>query len=148
MRPGGFPERKNTMSTKIKKTNRKTTNTDLCVDLKTILKRDRFAKMGKNYQGVLKHDREYHYTFTENASGKKDSRRNPHVYQGSHVNVVRRQDGTLVPTFCYPHYAEGHTFKDFCVEAAAELLAIAGLLGKIPSNSSSSNLKRRDKNPY
>ncbi len=46
-------------------------NTDLCIDLKTTLISDRIAKLGKTYQGMLKHDQDYHYTFIETASERK-----------------------------------------------------------------------------
>ena len=35
-------------------------NTDLCVDVKTILRTDRVTKLGKDYTGVLTHDGEDH----------------------------------------------------------------------------------------
>ena len=40
-------------------------NTDLCVDVKTLLRSDRRTRLGKNYTGVLTRDAEEHYTFVE-----------------------------------------------------------------------------------
>ena len=65
-------------------------NTDLAVDLKTILRNDRFMKLGKDYQGVLRLDqgatieefrcRDAHYMFTETLPWTM--KRNPRVYRG------------------------------------------------------------------
>ena len=79
-------------------------NTELSVDLKTILRSDRKMKVGKEYQGVLRCDseasiedfrcRDAHYTFTEtlpHSAGK----RNPHVFDGQYITITRRSDGNL-----------------------------------------------------
>ena len=101
-------------------------NTELCVDLKTILTSDRRAKMRKDYMGVLTRDGREHFAFIENALERK-CRRNPNIYKGYTINVHRRDDGTLYPTFRQPQYTRFYTFKDFCREAAEELRMIAGL---------------------
>lgn len=74
------------------------TNTDLCVDLKTILLRDSIAKLGKDYLGVLKHDEEYHYTFNETTTPMV-YKRNPRVYDGRYITITRRKDGSLKLNF-------------------------------------------------
>ena len=84
--------------------------------------------MRKDYPGVLTRDGREHYTFIENASERKSYRRYPLVYQGYCINVTRRPDGMLCPHFRQPHYTKYYTFKDFCREAAEELLLIDGLL--------------------
>ena len=56
-------------------------NTDLCVDVKTILRTDRVTKLGKDYTGVLTRDGENHYSFIEtlpSTAGKC----NPHGMSG------------------------------------------------------------------
>ena len=83
-------------------------NTDLAVDLKTLLRSDRSMKVGKEYQGVLRRDqdasiddfrcRDAHYTFVETLP-QKDGKRNPHVFRGKYITVTRREDGTLRPNF-------------------------------------------------
>ena len=73
-------------------------NTELCVDLKTILLDDCIAKQGKVYQGMLKHDKEYHYTFRE-IQPSAAYKRNPHVYMGKYITITRRDDGSLRPNF-------------------------------------------------
>ena len=105
-------------------------NTELCIDLKTILTSDRRAKMRKDYQGVLTRDGEEHFTFIEEAAEMKRTvvvSRNPIVYAGACINVHRRNDGSLYPTFRQPQLSTFYTFKDFCREAAEELRMIAGL---------------------
>ena len=37
-------------------------------------------------------------------------------------------DGTLYPTFRQPGYTRYYMFRDFCREAAEELLLVAGLV--------------------
>ena len=103
-------------------------NTELCIDLKTILTSDRRAKMKKDYRGVLTRDGREHFTFIEDAQERKLARRNPLVYAGACINVHRRDDGSLYPTFRHPQLSTFYTFKDFCREASEELLLIAGLV--------------------
>ena len=102
-------------------------NTELCIDLKTILRSDRRAKMRKDYPGVLTRDGREHFTFTETMP-QTAARRHPHIYQGYCINVNRKDDGTLYPTFRHPEYTKHYAFKDFCREAAEELLKVAGLI--------------------
>ena len=83
-------------------------NTDLAVDLKTVLHSDRSMKIGKEYQGVLRLDseasiedfrcRDAHYTFVETLP-QSAGKRNPHVFDGKYITVTRRDDGSLRPNF-------------------------------------------------
>jgi hypothetical protein len=83
-------------------------NTDLAVDLKTVLHSDRSMKIGKEYQGVLRLDseasidefrcRDAHYTFVETVT-RTAEKRNPHVFEGKYITVTRRDDGSLRPNF-------------------------------------------------
>ena len=82
-------------------------NTNLGCDLKTILRRDRTMKTGKDYPGVLRRDsnavideflsRDAHYTFTETLPWTM--KRNPRVFRGKFITVTRREDGSLKPNF-------------------------------------------------
>jgi len=103
-------------------------NTELCVDLKTILTSDRKAKRFKDYRGVLTRDGREHFTFMEEAPERKARKHNPCVYKGYTINVHSRDDGTIYPTFRQPQYTRFYTFKDFCREAAEELLLVVSLL--------------------
>ena len=102
-------------------------NTELCIDLKTILTSDRKAKQFKDYTGVLTRDSRDHFTFIEAAQERK-CRRNPNIYKGYTINVHSKDDGTIYPTFRQPEYTRFYTFKDFCREAAEELLMVVSLL--------------------
>ena len=81
-------------------------NTELCVDIKTILRTDRRTKMGKVYVGFLTNDREDHYVFQEKMryAGEK---RNPHIFRGKYITVTQGADGTLRPYF-RPMKADGN----------------------------------------
>lgn len=83
-------------------------NTELAVDLKTILHSDKRMQTGKEYQGVLRRDsdsdiedfrcRDAHYTFIETVRQSAE-KRNPHVFDGKFITVTRRDDGSLRPNF-------------------------------------------------
>ena len=80
-------------------------NTHFSVDLKTLLRKDRLAKVGKNYLGVLRRDVESdefrydeHFTFVETIPSTT-IKRNPKVYEGKHITITRKDDGTYRPNF-------------------------------------------------
>ena len=103
------------------------TNTELCVDLKTILRSDRKAKNNKDYPGVLRRDGREHFTFIE--TQPTTAKRNPQLFKGKYITITRWADGSLHPNFRpmpadtnVEHYA-------FCVYR--ELLgALKGLVEK------------------
>lgn len=103
-------------------------NTDLCVDVKTRLRRDRIAMIGRSYLGVLTHDKIDHYTFTETPNAGK---RNPRVFEGKYITVTRRDDGTLRPNFRPVTMGADFNAATYATDVANELLwALTGLLGK------------------
>lgn len=107
---------------------RRNNNTDLCVDLKTRLRHDRIAVIGKNYHGVLRHDEECHYTFTEAANADK---RNPQVFCGNYITVTRRDDGTLRLNFRPKTMGPDFNAATYATDVANEILwALTGLLGE------------------
>ena len=109
-------------------------NTELSVDLKLLTREPGRMAVGAYLDGTITHDGEDHFTFIQNASEKKKAEvtlRNPHVYLGHRINVNRKDDGTLYPTFNRPRYTKDFTFQDFCREAAEELLVVAGLVEKM-----------------
>lgn len=106
-------------------------HTELCIDLKLLTLEPGRIKVGDFIGGVITRDSEDHYTFLQNASEKRKrvgSQRNPHVYVGYRINVNKKDDGTLYPTFNRPRFSENLTFKDFCRGAALELLSVADLI--------------------
>ena len=75
-------------------------NTELSVDLKTILRSDRKLKSGKDYFGILRRDVESeefrydeHFTFTETLPWTR--KRNPRLFNGKYISITRQDDGTL-----------------------------------------------------
>ena len=105
-------------------------DTHLNVDLKLITREPGRMPVGAYLDGAITRDGEDHFCFIQNDAEKKVvvTRRNPHVYLGKRINVNRKEDGTLYPTFNRPSYTKDFSFKDFCCEAAEELLVVAGLI--------------------
>ena len=104
-------------------------NTELGIDLKLITREPGRLPVGDSINCILTRDGDYHYTAVENAIERKvAAARNPHIYRGEFINVVKRGDKMLVPTFCCPRYTKSFTFSDFCRKAAEELLMVAGLV--------------------
>ena len=104
-------------------------NTELGIDLKLLTRKPGRLTDGEYLDGVITHDGEDHFTFVQNDSEKKKDKvvqRNPHVYEGTYINVNRKKDGTLYPTFNRPQFTEKFTFQDFCLQAAKELWVISG----------------------
>ena len=91
---GGIPERIIIMYTKNSNFNR---NTELCVDLKTILISDRRAKTNKDYPGLLTRDGREHFTFIE--TQPTTAKRNPQLFKGKYITITRWADGSLHPNF-------------------------------------------------
>ena len=107
-------------------------HTELGVDLKLLTREPGRMPVGTMIDGAIVHDDEVHFTFIQNDPEKKVAamQRNPHVYMGKCINVNRKDDGTLYPTFNRPQFTEHFTFQDFCREAAEELIIVAGLVEK------------------
>lgn len=104
-------------------------NTELGIDLKLMTKEPGRMAVVEYLDGAITHDGEDHFTFVQNDSEKKKDKgvqRNPHVYEGTYINVNRKKDGTLYPTFNRPQFSEHFTFQDFCQGAADELRIISG----------------------
>ena len=104
-------------------------NTELGVDLKLMTREPGRMPVGEYINGALTRDSENHFLFVQNpAKERVAARRNPRIYEGTFVNVIRRADGSLILTFNRPAFTEDFTFRDFCLAAAQELLTIVGLV--------------------
>lgn len=106
-------------------------NTEPCIDLKLLTRQPGRIAIGDYLDGAITRDGDDHYLFIENATEKKRqtaTQRNPHVYEGIFINVNRKPDGTHYPTFNRPQFTADFTFKHFCLAAAEELLAVAGII--------------------
>ena len=104
-------------------------NTELCIDLKTILTSDRRARMRKDYRGVLTRDGREHYTFIETPAST-DGKRNPHVFEGEFITITRRSDGSLRPNFKLGRIGgKGFNLESYAWGVALELReALKGLI--------------------
>lgn len=69
-------------------------NTNLCVDLKTIMQEDVLLAEGQTYRGCLTRDGEDHYLFEEEAktSGHRP-KRNPKLFDGKYCSLVHMANG-------------------------------------------------------
>lgn len=109
-------------------------NTELGVDLKLFTRALGRMGIGEIRPGAIVRDDEDHFTFFESALVEKfdhAAKRNPHVLELKYINVNRKDDGTLYPTFNRPRYTEELTFQDFCRKAAEELLMVACSFDKL-----------------
>ena len=105
-------------------------NTDLCVDVKTLLRSDRRTKLSKNYTGVLTRDAEEHYTFVE-VQPSAGCKRNPHVFWGEFITITRQDDGTLRPNFKPLKKGAGWSVESYAKGVYNELReALGGLVEK------------------
>lgn len=107
------------------------TNTDLCVELKTFLRHDNIAKLGKDYKGVLRHDNTEHFTFMESLPTTTVCKRNPHVYVGRFITVTLNDDGSYQPHFRKMELAPDATVYGYAEKVQRELIeAFEGLVEK------------------
>lgn len=70
-----------------------TKNTNLCVDLKTVMQNDTQLSKGKCYNGILSRTGSDTYLFEEAVHTNTHGHRNPKLYDGKYLSMVRRQDG-------------------------------------------------------
>ena len=110
-------------------------NTELGIDLKLMTRKPGRLAVGEYLDGTITRDGEDHFSFIQDDSCKKKVKviqRNPHVYEGTfiNININRKPDGTLYPTFNRPRFTKKFTFQDFCWEAANELRMVVGEMAK------------------
>lgn len=102
-------------------------NTELDVDLKLVTQEQGRMELGEYLDGMITRDGEDHYTFVENATEeRKATRRNPSIYMGQWINVKRRADGTVYPTFKRTKGIGTGKLGDYAVNTTCELLMVAG----------------------
>lgn len=106
-------------------------NTDLGVDLKTFLLKDRIAQLNKSYVGNLTRDEESHFTFVEENHFEAVAikvKRNPIVYQGDCINLHKNAQGKIYPIFNRPQFLKHYQLNDFLRKAVEELNYLIGLV--------------------
>ena len=103
-------------------------NTDCCVDVKTFLRSDCITRIGKTYQGLLRLDHQYHYTFIE-TQGTKTQRRNPRIYEGRYLTVTCQADGSFRPNLRQVRISADFDVDDYILGVRNELRsALPGLV--------------------
>ena len=68
-------------------------NTNLCINLKTIMQEDALLNPGQCYRGVLSRTDEDHYLFEEAVNRSQHTRRNPKLFDGKYISLVHMQNG-------------------------------------------------------
>lgn len=102
-------------------------NTELGVDLKLVTQEQGRMELGEYLDGMITRDSEDHFTFVENATEqRKAERRNPSIYMGQWINVKRRADGTVYPTFKRTKGIGAGKLGDYAVNTTCELLMVVG----------------------
>lgn len=114
-------------------------DTDMGVDLKTVLLSAERMETGRWYRGLLCRDRDGlideflcrdpHYTFLEMSEGPMQ-KRNPRVFDGRYTTITRRDDGTLKPNFkAMPKLHSAASIDDYAICVMSELRkALKGLV--------------------
>ena len=115
-------------------------NTELSVNIKTMMRSEKRMVTGKEYQGVLRRDsdaiddeflcRDAHFTFIEVEPWS--TKRNPRVFNGRFISVTRRDDGSLRLNF-KPLRAEAadFTIDGYAIGVCNEIRqALKGLVGE------------------
>lgn len=102
-------------------------NTELDVDLKLVTQEQGRMELGEYLDGMITRDGEDHFTFVENdTEQRKAERRNPSIYEGQWINVKRRADGTVYPTFKRTKSIGAGKLGDYAVNTTCELLMVVG----------------------
>lgn len=102
-------------------------NTELDVDLKLVTQEQGRMELGEYLDGMITRDGEDHFTFVENdTEQRKAERRNPSIYMGQWINVKRRADGTVYPTFKQTKGIGAGKLGDYAVSTTCELLMVVG----------------------
>ena len=111
-------------------------NTELSVDLKTILRSDRRLQTGKDYHGILRRDvdcEEFrcdeHFTCVETLPWSR--KRNPRLFNGRYISITRQDDGTLRPNFKPMNIDKHFSVGTYAFKVYLELhKALKGLIEK------------------
>lgn len=105
-----------------------TRNTDLCVDVKTFLFKDRITQIGKEYSGVLTRDKEDHYQFIETLPHNQ-GKRNPQIYNGEHITATLRDNGSVRLNFKPMKIDDNFVIEAYAFEVANEIVkSLKGLV--------------------
>jgi hypothetical protein len=104
-------------------------NTNLCVDLKTIMQEDVILNEGQGYHGVLTRDGKDHYLFDEASRLSRTNQRNPKLFDGNYCSLVHMQNGKYkihMRTFNASTIGNGKAYAQKCYKELLKALAIIG----------------------
>ncbi len=105
-------------------------NTEPCVDLKLLTRKQGRLEVGTILPGVITRDGEEHYTFRETQPSTA-GKRNPHVFIGKYITVTRRDDGSLRLNFRPVTMGADFNIYRYATGVFSELIrALIGLVGK------------------
>lgn len=95
-------------------------NTNLCVDLKTVMQKDALLVEGQCYNGILTRDSDTHYRFEETVrKGRRP--RNPKLFDGKFISMVHLQNGRYQCHF--KSMPRGFNHKKFAFGVFTEITA-------------------------
>lgn len=96
-------------------------NTELGVDVKSMLRSSRTLIINKVYEGTLVKDGSDHLLFTETAPQEKVTR-NQKVFNGKRITMTRRPDGTVRLNFKSFKIEKGFSVLGFAIEVGKEVI--------------------------
>ena len=107
-------------------------NTDLCMDVKTFLRDDRYTKIGKDYTGLLRRDSDDHYLFVETEQPASAAcKRNPRLFEGKYISVTRRlRDGHVRFNFKEVDFGGRFNPMSFAIGVMKEIIMAFKCLGE------------------
>lgn len=105
-------------------------NTELCVDVKTLLLKDNIPMLKKGYAGVMRRDAIDHFTFLECEPVRiRVQKRSEQVWNGRWTTVTRHDDGSYRPNLKPVRITSGFDVVAYVNTVKAELLT--SLLGLV-----------------
>ncbi|MBQ5937924.1 MAG: hypothetical protein IJL50_08820 [Bacteroidaceae bacterium] len=102
-------------------------NTELNVDLKLLTQKPGRMPEGKCLEGILAHDKEDRYVFTEMPL-QAARRRNPQVFNGRYITITQRRNGTYRVNMKPVEIGGGFDVDGYALGVCNELLLALGCL--------------------
>lgn len=96
-------------------------NTNLCVNLKTFMHKDVLLVEGKSYNGILTRNAEDYYVFEETVR-KGRAPRNPKLFDGDYISLVRMQNGKYQCHFKTFDPCDSDDAKELAFKVYAEMI--------------------------
>lgn len=97
-------------------------NTNLSVDLKTVMQQDVLLAEGHTYRGCLTRNGEDHYLFEEAVRLDRHGKRNPKLFDGEYISLVHMQNGRYQVHMRTIDIATVHDRQELAFKVYSELL--------------------------